>query len=106
MRGLGIEHLFSTPRVGGFGSDHWDRDELVKTAALRAVELFGSQIDVAKHSHIGDTPKDVTAARAGGAQAVGVCTGVFTRAHLEEANADAVVLDSLADTQAVLQHLL
>ena len=104
MRGLGIEAHFTVPRVGGFGSDHWDRNELVKTALRRAQELFpGTDF---KHSHVGDTPADVNAARAGGAQAIGVCTGVFTAPELLAANPDAVMLANLCDTALVLKHLL
>lgn len=104
MRGLGIAHFFSVPRVGGFGSDHADRDVLVTTALQRAQQLYpGVEL---KHSHIGDTPKDVTAARAGGAQAVGVCTGVFSASDLTSADPEAIVLENLCDTAVVLKHLL
>lgn len=45
------------------------------------------------------------AAAFGGAKALGVCTGVFSAAELQEANAEAVVLPDLADTEAVLALL-
>jgi len=35
-------------------------------------------------------------------QAVGVCTGIYTRQELVEAAQDAVVLDDLADLPAVM----
>jgi phosphoglycolate phosphatase-like HAD superfamily hydrolase len=107
MEGLGIAHLFSQPRVGGFGSDAVDRDDLVRIARARAEE-FGaaSGVTLTKHCHVGDTPKDVTAARAGGALALGVCTGVFSAAELAAANPEAIILCDLADTAAVLRHLL
>lgn len=45
---------------------------------------------------------DVQAAVGGGAHAVGVCTGIYTRQELSEAAPEAVVLDDLTD----LQHTL
>ena len=55
--------------------------------------------------HVGDAPLDVQAAVGGGAQAVGVCTGIYTKQELEEAAPGAVVLDDLTDTAAVLRVL-
>ena len=46
---------------------------------------------------------DVQAAVAGGAQAVGVCTGIYTRQELEEAAPEAVVLQDLCDLPGVMQ---
>ena len=48
---------------------------------------------------------DVQAAVDGGAQAVGVCTGIYTRQELTEAAPDAVVLEDLEDLPAVLTTL-
>ena len=53
--------------------------------------------------HVGDAPMDVQAAVAGGAQAVGVCTGIYTRQELEEAAPEAVVLQDLCDLPGVMQ---
>lgn len=55
--------------------------------------------------HVGDAPMDVQAAVGGGAQAIGVCTGIYTKQELSEAAPGAVVLDDLIDTAAVLQVL-
>jgi phosphoglycolate phosphatase-like HAD superfamily hydrolase len=45
---------------------------------------------------------DVQAAVGGGAQAVGVCTGIYTRQELQEAAPEAVVLEDLTDLAGVL----
>jgi phosphoglycolate phosphatase len=54
---------------------------------------------------VGDTPADVQAAVFGGARALGVCTGIFSREELLEANSKATVVTDLADTDAVLTIL-
>jgi phosphoglycolate phosphatase len=53
---------------------------------------------------IGDTVRDVHAAHHNGAVCLAVTTGGSTRSQLEEAGAD-VVLDNLADLEAVLKHI-
>ena len=55
--------------------------------------------------HVGDAPMDVQAAVGGGAQAIGVCTGIYTKQELSEAAPGAVVLDDLTNTAAVMRVL-
>jgi phosphoglycolate phosphatase-like HAD superfamily hydrolase len=106
MKALGLQEHFTTPNFGGFGSDHSDRGELVKIASLRARELFPDE-EIAVHWHVGDTPADVVAAGYGGARALGVCTGVFTREELMDACAATdVVVHDLTQTDALLDLLL
>jgi phosphoglycolate phosphatase len=105
MRALGLHHLFTSPNFGGFGSDHSERGELVAIAGRRARELF-PDIEIAAHWHVGDTPADVQAAVFGGARALGVCTGIFSRDELLQANPKATVVTDLADIDAVLNILL
>lgn len=79
--------------VGGYGDEHPDRDELARLALRRAEAGSGHRFEV---TVIGDTPSDIKAARAIAARAVGVTTGHYTRAQLQDAGAD-VVVDTLAD---------
>ncbi|CAI5520774.1 unnamed protein product [Closterium sp. Naga37s-1] len=81
MAGLEVDSLFTTPRIGGFGSDHMDRGELVRIARQRANERIAGP-PFRLHAHVGDTPNDIIAARFGGAKPIGVCTGIFSRAEL------------------------
>ncbi|KAG0571833.1 hypothetical protein KC19_VG046800 [Ceratodon purpureus] len=81
MEGLGVRHLFTRPNFGGFGSDHWNRGELVNLAARRASKSFPGGFKL--RAHVGDTPADVRAAHFGQALAIGVCTGVFSNNDLE-----------------------
>ena len=91
--------------VGGYGSDHRRRPELVAVARRRARERYG--LDGARDSIVlvGDTPMDVAAAREGGARAVAVASGLYGVEELRRAGADAV-LPSLEDTAAVVAAVL
>ena len=89
--------------LGAFGSDHRDRTCLVPITRQRLRERLGSED--ANIVVIGDTPRDVACARAGGARAIAVATGNFSRTDLE-AHAPDAVLDDLHDTAAVLHTLL
>ncbi|EFN54995.1 hypothetical protein CHLNCDRAFT_134806 [Chlorella variabilis] len=112
MDALGVRHLFTQPNFGGFSTDFcnpdnvgqsWkDRAEFVRIAA-RKLELQQPELDVKARFHVGDAPMDVQAAVGGGAQAVGVCTGIYTRQELSEAAPGAVVLEDLQDLGAVLE---
>jgi phosphoglycolate phosphatase len=71
---------------GGFGSDHEDRLELPAIARARAGGYPRRQTVI-----IGDTPRDIACARAGGVRCIAVATGPFTAAQLVDAD---VVLES------------
>lgn len=112
MQALGLKQLFSEPHFGGFGSDYcnpenandsWkDRAELVRIAAHKAKKLYpGSELDV--KWHVGDTPMDVQAAQGGGAEALGVLTGVYSQEVLQEANPKSIILKDLQNVAEVLQ---
>jgi len=70
---------------GGFGSDAADRAEIVRIAMQRG-RAAGATGDTWV---IGDTPKDVAAAHAAGALALGVATGSFSVDDLRACGADA-----------------
>ena len=54
---------------------------------------------------VGDTPRDIACARAGGARVVAVATGQFSAEVLAEHAPDAL-LTSLADTEAAVRAIL
>mmetsp|Transcript_19490 Transcript_19490/g.31561 ORF Transcript_19490/g.31561 Transcript_19490/m.31561 type:complete len:281 (+) Transcript_19490:49-891(+) len=104
MRRLGIYQHFTAPGIGGFGSDHTLRGELVKIAADRCAKELG--VEVGPRFHVGDTPNDVIAAEFAGAVALGVTTGIFSKEELEASATEkekCVVLDGLNDLDAVLK---
>lgn len=63
---------------GGFGSDAEDRTELLRHGAERGAKHVGAPLAECRIVVIGDTPKDVAAARGIGAECIGVGTGSFT----------------------------
>jgi phosphoglycolate phosphatase len=73
---------------GGYGSDSRDRGELTRVAIARAGGIQGHTLDPTRVLVIGDTPRDIEAAHAAGAIAVGVATGKYTVAALHSAGAD------------------
>jgi len=89
----GLNRYFS---FGGYGSDSPSRGELTKKAIERAAGILGMAVDPGAVLVVGDTPRDVEAARYAGAVSVGVASGHFSREQLAQAGAD-YVLGSLED---------
>ena len=88
--------------IGGYGSHHGVRAELVGIAREKAARLRGMEVDPSDTVLVGDTPLDVEAARGAGARAVAVATGPYGVEELERAEPDTVLPD-LRDTAAVLR---
>jgi len=86
----GLDSFFA---FGGFGSDHAERPQVLRTALQRGLERTGVQTKDARVVVIGDTPHDVAAARAIGAHCVAVSTGGYEPSALEAAGASVVVSD-------------
>jgi len=89
--------------LGAYGSDHHDRNALVPLALSR---LRRADIDASPQECwvIGDTPRDLACARAGGVRCLLVATGSHDYEELAEQGADAVVRD-LSATDEVLAIL-
>jgi phosphoglycolate phosphatase len=87
--------VFDRFAFGGFGCDHEDRAELLRIGAERGAALLGVARADARVVVIGDTPKDVAAARAIGAESIAVGTGSFTAEALLACGATRA-FDSLA----------
>jgi phosphoglycolate phosphatase-like HAD superfamily hydrolase len=83
-------------RFGGF-SDHFpSRPDLIYNAALKARELAGKSASVCV---VGDTPRDIAAARANNLPVIAVATGHYNFDQLLEHNPEACAT-SLADLLA------
>jgi len=91
--------------LGAFGDDSEDRNQLLPVAVRRLSEVMGVSVEYRDCVVIGDTPKDVAAARIHGAVAVAVATGPYPLEALLETEADLVVPD-LSDTDGILSWLL
>jgi len=82
----GIERYFGG---GGFGEESEDRAVIVRNA----VERLGAGASGVEAVVIGDTPHDVSSAKANGAVAVAVATGGHTADQLRDSGADMVFED-------------
>ena len=94
---VGIYERFS---FGGFGCDHEDRAEILRQGANRGAERLGLPLGKCRVVAIGDTPKDVIAAKDSGFECVGVGTGRYSARELIESGATAA-FSNLADQGAV-----
>ena len=92
--------LWGPWRFGGYGSDAEPREEIIRTAWLRAQALGATEGLV-----IGDTPRDISAAHQAGLPALAVATGRYTLDELAENGADQVAQD-FSDTEKALRLLL
>jgi len=81
---VGVHHHF---RFGGFGCDAEARPELIRLGAERGAQQLGVPLASCRVVVIGDTPRDVEAARAIGAECIGVATGRYSLAELEASGA-------------------
>jgi phosphoglycolate phosphatase-like HAD superfamily hydrolase len=75
---------------GAYGSDSPDRAELTGIAIEKASRLH-TQLSPAQVFVVGDTPRDIDAAKKSGAVSVGVATGHYSVTELTEAGADHVL---------------
>ena len=92
----GIYHRFA---FGGFGDDSIDRPEILASGARRGAAQLGKPLRACRVVVVGDTPKDIAAAEAIGAECVAVATGMHSVAELE-AHAPALACATLADPRA------
>jgi phosphoglycolate phosphatase-like HAD superfamily hydrolase len=97
---LGHFGLVDFFRFGSFGDEHFDRDDVARTA----LDLIRTRLGVVNPQDvwvIGDTPLDVQCARAIGARAAAVATGWHTLDQLAESRPD-VLLADLSDPGPLL----
>lgn len=90
--------------VGAYGSDAVDRRELVPIAIDKVARRHGRRFEPAETWIVGDTPRDLECARAGGARCLLVGTGRFAVDELTGLGADAVLAD-LGDVDTVVSLL-
>lgn len=104
LSAFGLERYLDL-EVGAYGSDHHDRDELVPIALARLERRYGARLEAADVWVVGDTPRDLACARAGGARCLLVATGRYPLEALAGLGAD-VLLPGLDDADAVRAVLL
>jgi phosphoglycolate phosphatase-like HAD superfamily hydrolase len=89
---------------GAFGSDAEDRDALPAIALERACAVAGRSFAPERVWVVGDTPRDIGCARAGGVRALAVASGRYTVDELRACGPDEVAA-SLGDTPRILGTL-
>ena len=78
---------------GGYGDHHHDRDDVARVAFDEARRHLGCEIHPQSVCVIGDTPSDVKCARAIGARAIAVATGMFNVDELARTDPDELYAD-------------
>ena len=93
---FGLWDLFS---FGGYGDNHFERDDVARTALAQAERHVGRSVPPDQVWVIGDTPLDVQCARAIGAKAVAVATGWHTIEELQQSKPDYLYQDLSLPTE-------
>jgi phosphoglycolate phosphatase len=89
-------------RCGAFGEDASERNALLHTVIARVEAGGGPKFAASDAVVVGDTPRDVAVAVAGGARSVAVATGSYDVNTLAASGADAV-LEDFSDLDAALK---
>jgi phosphoglycolate phosphatase-like HAD superfamily hydrolase len=89
---------------GGFGDEHYERDEVARVALAAVHAHLNGSVSPDRVWVIGDTPLDVRCARAIGAKAVAVATGWHTFQQLEMTSPDLLIRD-FSDAEPFLRML-
>jgi phosphoglycolate phosphatase-like HAD superfamily hydrolase len=92
--------LFDHFAFGGFGDDHFERDDVAREA-LAAARAYCDSVSCERIWVIGDTPLDVRCARAIGVRVAAVATGIHSLDELEAERPDLLLAD-LSDTRPLL----
>ena len=100
---LGHFGIFEHFGFGGFGDNHFDRDDVAREALAEVRRCIGADVASEQIWVIGDTPLDVRCARAIGAKVVAVATGIHTMDDLAQAEPDLLLAD-LADAGPLLER--
>lgn len=101
LQHFAIDHHFA---FGGYGDHHGSRDDVAREA-LHSLRALHGETQFDEIWVIGDTPHDVTCARAIGAKVLAVATGMYSVEALAECSPD-LLRASLADPVDWLPQLL
>ena len=98
LKHYGLWHRFP---FGGFGDRYTDRADVARAALEEARQQTASDVQPENVWVIGDSPHDVRCARAIGARAIAVATGIHTLDELAAEQPD-LLLQDMADTDQLL----
>jgi phosphoglycolate phosphatase-like HAD superfamily hydrolase len=100
LRAFGMDPFLDF-EIGGYGSEIYPMGAQLLRSRGRVAEKYGGDIATNPAVYVGDSGRDVEAARLGGARSIAVASGRSTVSELRDAGAD-LVLDDLTDTAAVV----
>jgi phosphoglycolate phosphatase len=100
LRAFGLDSFVDFD-IGGYGSEAYPKGTLLRVARQRASESRGVTFAENATVYVADSPRDVDAAKIGGARSLAVASGRASAAELRDAGADAVLPD-LTDTAGLL----
>lgn len=92
-------------RVGAYGSDHKDRNQLPPFALRRAAELTKLLFGGHNTTIIGDTPADIACARTIGARVVAVSSGSYSSNTLNQLHPD-FLFENFLNKESTLEALI
>jgi phosphoglycolate phosphatase len=104
LRAFGLDGFVDFD-IGGYGSEAYPKGTLLRVARQRAADKHGVTFGEDATVYVADSPRDVDAARIGGARSLAVASGRASAAELRDAGADAVLPD-LADTAALVTLII
>jgi phosphoglycolate phosphatase len=100
LRAFGLDGFVDFD-IGGYGSEAYPKGTLLRVARQRAAERHGVTFGEDATVYVADSPRDVDAARIGGARSLAVASGRASTAELRDAGADGTLPD-LADTASLI----
>jgi phosphoglycolate phosphatase len=100
LRAFGLDGFVDFD-IGGYGDEAYPRGTLLAVARQRAAEKYGVTFGEQATVYVADSPRDVDAARIGGASSLAVASGRASAAELRDVGADAVLPDLTDTTQLI-----
>jgi len=106
LRAFGLDGFVDFD-IGGYGSEAYPKGTLIRVARERASDKHGVPFGEEVTVYVADSPRDVDAARIGGARSLAVASGRASAAELRDAGADAVLPDltGTAGLTALIERL-
>ena len=101
LQHAGLQDYF---KFGGFGSDHYERAQVLQQAQKRGEAILGHSVAGQHIIVIGDTPRDIQEGQALGAHSWALATGPFTAQQLQAYQPD-LILESFLETAAIAEFL-
>ncbi len=98
LKRFGFDKYFED---GGFGDEFENRADVIKEAVRVGKEKYSCD---SKMWVIGDTPRDVEAAREAGVNVLAVATGIVPKEEIKSSNPD-ILLDNLSNSSHILSLL-